>query len=106
MSFEKITELVENGDFIYLDPPYHPLNGNSFTTYAKGNFLDDEQRKLAEIFRQLDKRGCLCMQSNSDTEFIKKLYSGYDTKTVKAKRAINCRGDGRGEINEVVITNY
>ena len=46
------------------------------------------------------------MQSNSDTDFIKELYSNYNIHYVQATRMINCNGDKRGKINEVVITNY
>ena len=46
------------------------------------------------------------MESNSETDFIKKLYSNFKINTVKAKRMINCDGSKRGEINEYVIANY
>jgi len=107
MSFEDIIKLTKKGDFIYLDPPYYPLKkGKSFTTYTKGNFLEEEQKQLAEVFSKLDKKGCKVMLSNSDTKFIKDLYKDYPIKKVKANRMINCQGSKRGKINEVVVTNY
>jgi len=108
-SFEKVLEDAESGDFIYFDPPYYPLSKTAnFTSYTRDVFLDDEQRKLAEVYRKLDERGCLLMLSNSDTEFIKNLYSydGLKIHTVKARRAINSKADKRGAINELVILNY
>lgn len=107
MSFEKVVNIAKKGDFVYLDPPYYPLeNRNSFTTYTQGNFLEKEQKKLAEVFKRLDKKGCFVMESNSNTRFIKGLYKEFKIQKVKAKRMINCRAEGRGLINEVVITNY
>ncbi len=107
MSFEKITNLAKKGDLIYFDPPYYPLKtGKSFTAYTKNNFLEKEQEKLAEVFTQLNKKGCKVMLSNSDTKFIKELYKDYSVNTVKATRMINCNGADRGKINEVVVTNY
>lgn len=98
---------AKSGDFIYFDPPYYPLTkGKSFTTYTKDNFLEKEQEKLAEVFRELDKKGCNVMLSNSDTDFIKNLYKGYNINFVQARRMINCDATKRGKINEVVITNY
>ncbi len=95
------------GDLIYFDPPYYPIKkGKSFTKYTKGDFLEKEQEKLAEVFEELDKRGCKLMLSNSDTDFIKNLYKDYTINKVRAKRMINCDATKRGEINEVVITNY
>jgi len=105
-SFEGVLKYVKKDDFVYFDPPYYPLNGNSFTTYHHDNFLDEAHKKLAEVFKELSKRGCYCMESNSDTAFIKKLYFEHSISTVKATRLINCRSEGRGIINEVVILNY
>ena len=105
MSFDKTINYIKSGDFIYLDPPYHP-NGNNFTSYQKDKFLEDEHKKLFEIFKELDTKGCLCMVSNSNTKFIKDLYEEYNQNMVKARRMINCNGNGRGETEELVITNY
>ena len=49
---------------------------------------------------------CLVMLSNSDTDFVRDLYRGYDVRVVYAKRAINCQAEGRGPISELVICNY
>jgi len=104
--FHEITKEAKKGDFIYFDPPYYPLKKGSFTTYAKDNFLDKEQKLLAETFKELDKKGCKVMLSNSNSEFIKCLYKDYNISMVKASRMINCNGKGRGKINELVVTNY
>lgn len=105
--FSKVLEFAGPGDFIYLDPPYHPLSEtSSFTSYTADSFTREDQRRLAEVFRRLDARGCMVMLSNSDTPFIHELYSGYDIRTVYARRAINCRADRRGSISELVIRNY
>jgi DNA adenine methylase len=107
MSFEKIVDLARRGDFVYMDPPYYPLKkGRNFTSYTKDNFLDKEQQELANVFDKLSEKGCLCMESNSDTEFIKDLYAKHKIHFVKARRLINADSNGRGHISEVVITNY
>ena len=74
--------------------------------YDLGKFLQKEQEKLKEVFEKLDKKGCKVMLSNSDTDFIKKLYKEHKISIVKASRMINCDGSKRGKINELVITNY
>jgi len=107
LPFEKISEFAKKGNFIYFDPPYYPLKGKpSFTTYTKDKFLEEEQENLAELFHKLDKRGCKVMLSNSDTDFIKGLYSHHNINSVEATRMINCNGSKRGKIKEVVVTNY
>lgn len=106
-SFENVLKYAKKNDFVYFDPPYHPLeNKKSFTTYNKDNFLEEEQKKLAQVFQELSEKGCFCMQSNSDTKFIKELYKKYKITKVNAKRLINSKADQRGPIKEVVITNY
>lgn len=105
--FEKYLNYAKRGDFIYFDPPYQPLNQtSSFTSYTRDSFGIKDQERLRKVFDELDKRQCKVMLSNSDTKFIRKLYSNYRIETVYAKRAINCKASGRGEISELVILNY
>ncbi|XOA43137.1 MAG: Dam family site-specific DNA-(adenine-N6)-methyltransferase [Candidatus Nealsonbacteria bacterium] len=105
--FSKILDYVKKDDFVYLDPPYYPLSKtSSFTNYTSERFLEDEQKRLANVFRKLDKKKCKVMLSNSDTKFIKNLYKDYRIETVKANRNISCVGNKRGPINELVILNY
>lgn len=98
------------GDFVYLDPPYYPLNAtSSFTSYTKQGFLAKEQEELRDAYVELSKRGCYVMESNSNTEFIRKLYCNIDNVSIHevyAARAINANAYGRGKIKELVITNY
>lgn len=106
--FYEIEKDVKQDDFVYFDPPYHPLKKESFTTYTKEQFLEEAQEKLAEIFKALHKKGVNVMLSNSDTPFIMDLYKEYKETTyvVKANRMINCDATKRGKINEIVVTTY
>jgi len=102
------------GAFVYLDPPYHLLKAarNLYYTRAEAplaaledGFDENDQRRLAEVFRELDRRGCLVMLSNSDTPFIRELYAGYDMRVVYARYTIN-RGNSWARVPELVIRNY
>lgn len=105
--FYEIESEVKRYDFVYFDPPYYPVSKTaSFTTYTKEDFLESEQKSLAKLFKTLDAKGAVLMLSNSDSEFIKKLYNGYNIGVVRATRMINCDASGRGKINEIVVTNY
>lgn len=106
-SFEEILEHAGKGDFIYFDPPYHPLSSTSnFTNYTRGSFSGADQQRLGEVFEKLSRKGCLLMLSNSDCQFIRDIYDGFKIHTVSALRAINCKAAGRGRISELVVTNY
>jgi DNA adenine methylase len=105
--FEMVTEKARSEDFVYFDPPYHPLSKTaSFTSYARDDFGEDDQRQLARVFAELDRRGCRVMLSNSDTPFVRELYRDYRVETVTARRAINSAKGKRGAITEVVVVNY
>jgi DNA adenine methylase len=99
--------MVQPSGFVYFDPPYHPLSPtSSFTGYTSASFSEKDQRRLAEIYRKLDRKGCLLMLSNSYSDFILELYGGYRIEQVSAKRMINCNGKKRGAIPEAVVMNY
>ena len=98
------------GDFVYFDPPYYPVSPtSSFTSYTKDGFAEKEQIELRDTFAKLSNRGCYVMLSNSDSAFIRDIYSGLKNvtiTTVSAGRAINSKATGRGKVTELVITNY
>lgn len=105
--FDAILDGAAPGDFVYFDPPYDPVSKTaSFTSYTRHSFGEPEQRRLAEVFTELARRGCSCMLSNSYTPLILDLYRGFDIKIVQATRAINSKGDARGVVEEVIVRNY
>ena len=107
MDYLEIRNHASAGDFIYLDPPYHPLNEtSSFTGYTEASFSDEDQRKLALLYHDLDHKGCKVMLSNSNTKLINTLYSRYNLVKISANRAINSRADRRYAIHELLVMNF
>lgn len=105
--FMSAVKKAKKGDFVYFDPPYHPLtDAPSFTSYHKNTFGKEEQIKLRDTFVELDKKGVYVMLSNSFTPFIKELYSEYRQIPVQASRMVNAKASGRGKISEIVVLNY
>ena len=105
--FENACENATEGDFVFLDSPYAPLNPTSFESYTKEGFDIESHRRLANLFDELTSRGCYCMLTNHNTELINKLYGnkGYKIDVVSVKRMINSDASNRvGE--EVIICNY
>lgn len=95
------------GDFVFFDSPYAPLNPASFEAYTKEGFDVESHKRLAALFDELTGRGCYCMLTNHNTEFINHLYSGkgYKIDVVSVKRLINSDASKRtGE--EVIICNF
>lgn len=106
-SFATVLQKAKPGDFVYFDPPYHPVSKtSSFTKYAKGDFGEADQRELADVFAKLTRRGVKALLSNSHTEFVCDLYKDFTVVTVYAVRAVNSRTDRRGKIAEALIRNF
>jgi DNA adenine methylase len=105
--FEKAVKTARKGDFIYFDPPYHPLSKTAqFTGYNCAGFSFDDQKRLAGVFRNLSKKGVQVMLSNSKVPEIEDLYEGYTIGTVAATRCISCNGQKRSGTSEIIVTNY
>lgn len=96
----------KRGDFVYLDPPYAPVNEASFTKYTAKDFGKEDQERLAVYYGWLSKWGVKALLSNSDTPFVRKLYSSFEIIPVKAKRSINSIASKRGAVGEVLVKNY
>jgi DNA adenine methylase len=112
--FEDSYRYIDKKTFVYFDPPYRPLSPTaSFTSYSKDNFTERDQIRLAEFCERVHRKGAKFLLSNSDPQnegpgdrFFEDQYSCFTVDKVKATRAINCKASGRGEINELLITNY
>jgi DNA adenine methylase len=106
--FEIAIEAVEKDDFVYLDPPYPPLNGTSyFTHYTAERFGEVDQRMLATAVKDLDRRGAKFMMSNADTEMIREIYSDHNFQflEVSVTRYVTCKAK-KHRAPELIITNY
>jgi DNA adenine methylase len=102
-----VLEFAEKGDFVYFDPPYVPVGKFAdFKRYTKTQFVEADHERLADAFRRLAARGCFVLLSNSVNGITAKLYSGFDQRTVQMPRFINCKGEGRGRVDELLILNY
>ena len=105
--FDALLENTKPGDFVYFDPPYEPVSQTaSFTSYARDGFSQEDQTRLRDVYKALDRRGCKLMLSNSDVPFIRTLYRDFNIETVAAPRAINCDATKRGKVSELIIRNY
>ncbi len=103
--FQVACERAQKGDFLFIDSPYAPLNPTSFESYTKEGFDIESHKRLAQVFNQLTDKGCYCMLTNHNTDFINDLYSSYNRNVVSVKRSINSNASKRvGE--EIIITNY
>lgn len=90
-------------DFVYLDPPYYPVKGNSFTKYSRSDFQEGEHVRLRDFLSRLN---CKWMLTNSDMPEVRELYREFNIISIKAPRAVAARGNSRKPAKELIIRNY
>ena len=107
-------DFIDEHTFVYFDPPYRPITDtSSFTAYTENLFNDEEQIELARFVNDMDKKGAEIVVSNSDPknlniedDFFDEIYSAQKIKRIEANRMINCNGEARGKIKELLISNF
>ena len=112
--YHDVLSFADKNTFVYIDPPYRPLNGTSrFTAYTEDQFNDQNQIELADMYKYLSAKGTKVMLSNSDPHnvdendnFFDDLYSDFTILRVDASRMINSKASSRGKIKELLIKNY
>ena len=108
--FEEACASAGPDDFVYFDPPFHPLSDTAnFTSYTAGIFAREDQLRLKWWMDRLRDRGVPVMLSNSPHEWMIGVYEGshYRVERTPARRSINSKGDRRGVVDELVVTsNY
>lgn len=105
---------IDENTFVYLDPPYRPLNlSANFNKYVSSGFNDDDQTELSEWVQRQSARGAKLMLSNSDPknsnpddDFFDDLYAWANIQRVSARRNVSPDATTRGKMNEILVTTY
>ena len=112
--YKKSADFIDEHTFAYFDPPYRPLSETSnFTSYTEELFCDEKQIELAHFVDSMCLKGAHVVVSNSDPKnanaddnFFDEIYSKHHISRVMASRMINSKSSGRGEISELLISNF
>lgn len=108
--YRVVANRAQAGDIVYFDPPYDVEAGQSgFVEYTQDGFNRDDQRRLKVLCDELIERGVRVGISNSNTQFIRDLYTEgpydfyevFDDMTVK--RTIGGTLESRREMSELFI---
>lgn len=106
-SFDSACRDIQEGDFVYLDPPYAPVSSTAnFTRYTGTLFGKGKQQEVYNLFMRLNAKNVKFMLSISNSEFIPELYRKFNIRLVSANRNLNVDSSKRGAVNEVPITNH
>ena len=106
-SFDVVAKRAERGNLVYFDPPYIPLSAtSSFSSYAKEDFKETDQRLLAKTINGLTKKGVNVILSNSDTPLSREIFRSLNLFSISANRSISAAGTSRGRVQELLGVNY
>jgi DNA adenine methylase Dam len=87
---------AEQGDFIFLDPPYLPISKFSdFKRYTKEQFHIKDQEELAEEVKRLRDIGCNALLTNSNHPLVHELYKEFEIDVFQTRRNINSNASKR-----------
>jgi len=101
--FNNIIHYVTENDFIYLDPPYVPLNNTSFVSYNVGGFND--HKILFDLCKNMHKKKVKMLMSNSVVIKNEFTLPYFIYKIIECKRSINSKLPG-SKTNEILVMNY
>jgi DNA adenine methylase len=103
--FEKVLSSVQEGDLVYLDPPYvtsHYKNG--FHEWNARLFTWNDQKRLAEAAREISERGAHVIVTNADHPDIIKLYKGFAIRRFYRHSTLAAVSAFRRPTSEVLMT--
>ena len=102
-SYEETFSKATKKDFIFLDPPYDSI----FTEYGNksktGDFKEDEQRKLAQDFKNLSTKSLMII---NESPLTKELYKDFIKDKYPKRYSVNIKNRIASEANHLIITNY
>lgn len=101
--YTTILDSAGKDDFLFIDSPYVPASATAnFTSYTSGGFGPEDQQRLADRLHTLK---CHWILTNADNDMTRALYAGWHMMGVTAPRSINSKGDKRGEVPELIVSN-
>lgn len=94
------------GHFVYMDPPYYPLNSDTFVGYLKGGFKEKDHEEFFKACHQMTASGVKFAMSNAAVTILRTKFPGptYMTKKIECKRAIHCKNPA-AKAEEFIIRN-
>ena len=100
LDYAKIFEMATPNDIMFLDPPYDCI----FNDYGNDDgFNEEDQRRLAEEYKNLNTRALMIVAKTPLTE---ELYSKFIVEEYDKNYAVNIRNRFKSEAKHIIIKNY
>ncbi|MBB6328396.1 DNA adenine methylase [Algoriphagus iocasae] len=107
IDFEKTLSYIQKDDLVFLDPPYTVAHeNNGFIEYNQKLFSWEDQERLRDHIKEIEKRGAYYILTNAYHKSIIELYSGIGSMHKRARYSqVGGRNKTRGMYNELIICN-
>lgn len=91
--FQEALQRVKKRDFVYMDPPYAPVNETSFVKYNADGFGLEAHKNLFTLCSGLSKKKVGFVMSNADVPLVRNAFVGsaYTIKMITCRRAIHSK---------------
>lgn len=102
-----IKDNLKENDFVFLDPPYIPLNDtSSFVDYTQEGWSEQDNVRLKEVLAYIDNNNAKFLMTNSSSDKTYEMFKDWEVNKIDVHRFIKATQDERTKIQEVIITNY
>jgi DNA adenine methylase len=104
--FSESLDKVSSGDFVYLDPPYAPVDAGSFVSYTADGFGLESHKALFKLIDGLREKNVSMVLSNAHVPMVIEAFPTpkYSVKVISCRRAINSLEPG-SKTEEVLVSN-
>jgi len=97
---------AKKGDFVYMDPPYYPVNADTFVSYLKGGFKAEDHEEFFTTCHRMTAAGVKFAMSNAAVDTLRSKFPAptYMAKKIECKRAIHSKNPA-AKAEEFIIRN-
>jgi DNA adenine methylase len=103
--FEEVLKEANEGDFVYLDPPYAVSKRRVFAEYHPESFSTHDLERLRASLVDLDQRGAHFVISYADCPEGRLLVADWKSKRVRTRRNVAGFAGHRRDAYEVMASN-
>ena len=101
--YSEVFAMATEKDFMFLDPPYDCVFHDYGNIEFRGDFDEQEHRRLAEDYKKLKCRALMVIGKTALTE---ELYGEYIKGEYFKSYAVNIRNRFKSESKHIIVTNY
>lgn len=101
--YSEIFHLAKPEDIMFLDPPYDCVFNDYGNLEKEDGFNEEEQRRLAQDFRNLNTRALMIINKTPLTE---ELYRNYKIGEYEKRYSVNIKNRFKNTATHMIVKNY